>query len=91
MESLAVRLGRLNPGGISFVTPEEDDRMMINTMKKMARESGLKEGQKIGRKDGINFIVKNMLQNGVAIEDIVRLTNVDKDLVEKVARELKLN
>ncbi len=100
MESLAVRLGRLNPGGISFVTPEEDDRMMINTMKKMARERGLKEGlkeglkkgrkegQKIGHKDGINFIIKNMLQNGVAIEDVVRLASVDKDLVEKVAREL---
>ena len=67
MESLAVRLGRLNPGGISFVTPEEDDRMMINTMERLARESGLKkgrkegrkEGQKMGRKDGINFIIKN--------------------------------
>ena len=52
MESLAVRLGRLNPGGISFVTPEEDDKMMINTMKKMARERGLKEGLKEGLKKG---------------------------------------
>lgn len=84
MESLAVRLGRLNPGGISFVTPEEDDRMMINTMKKMARESGLKTG----RKDGINFIIKNMLKNGMTVKDVVRLANVDKTIVEKVAKEL---
>ena len=81
MESLAVRLGRLNPGGISFVTPEEDDRMMINTMERLARESGLKKGRK--------SIIKNLLQNGMKVEEVVRLANVDEAEVEKAAKELK--
>lgn len=103
MESLAERLGRLNPGGISFLTPEEDDRMILNTMKKVARENGLKagriegleqgrkEGRKEGQNDGIKLIIRNMLQNGMEIKDIVKLANVDIDIVEKVAQELKHN
>ena len=89
MESLAVRLGRLNPGGISFVTPEEDDRMMINTMQRMARESGLKKGLKKGHRDERKSIIKNLLQNGMKVEEVVRLANVDEAEVEKAAKELK--
>lgn len=100
MESLSKRLGRLNPGGISFVTPEEDDMMLMNSMKLAARrageESGMKKGMKRGLKQGIeqgtkenqNRIIKNMLKMGLSFDSIEKYTSVDRNIIENINNEL---
>ncbi len=122
MESLSERLERLNPGGISFVTPEEDDMMLMNTMKlaakrageRMGMKKGIKKGLKKGIEQGIEQgiaqgieqgieqgfergtmesqkqIVENMLKVGVPLDDIVKYTNININLIKNIKKKMNI-
>ncbi len=77
MESLSERLRRLNPGGISFVTPEEDDMMLMNSMKSAARKEGEESGMKKGAKESQKQIAINMLKDGLSFDVISKYTNLN--------------
>ena len=72
---------RLNPGGISFVTPEEDDMMLMNSMKSAARkegeESGMKKGIAKGTRESQKQIAINMLKDGLSFDVISKYTNLN--------------
>ena len=92
MESLSERLRRLNPGGISFVTPEEDDMMLMNSMKSAARkegeESGMKKGIAKGTRESQKEIIGNMLSMGLSLDTIAKYTNINKAIIENIRNEL---
>ena len=48
----------------------------------------MKDGMKKGRKQGITAILKNMLENKVDIESIMKYTNVEKEEIEKIKKEM---
>ena len=64
-----------------FISAEEDNRKIENSIKKELREDGIKEGQ---RERNIE-IAKNMLNDGVPIESISKYTG----LIEKEIDALK--
>ena len=94
MESLSERLRRLNPGGISFVTPEEDDMMLMNSMKSAARkegeESGMKKGIAKGTRESQKEIIGNMLSIGLSLDTIAKYTNINKNIIESMRNELNI-
>lgn len=73
--------------------------MLENTMKKVAREEGLKEGIEEGRKEGLQqgleqgirqntlAIAKKMIQKKKPIEEIVEITGLSLEDIEKVTLE----
>ncbi len=52
---------------------------------------GIKIGEVKGKTDGIESIIKNMLKKGMTAKNIINITDVDKVIVEKVAKELANN
>ena len=77
-----------------------------NSMKRCAREEGLKEGLKEGRKKGMKQgmkqgmqqgieektrkVVINMLQKEMNIEDIMELVEISKEEIQKIKEEMSL-
>ena len=53
MENLANKLERMDANDFWYITPEEDEIMILNAEKAMARKDGLEEGRAEGRKEGI--------------------------------------
>ena len=60
-----------------FISAEEDNRKIENSIKKELREDGIKEGQKEEKIE----IAKNMLNDGVPIESISKYTGLTEDEV----------
>lgn len=52
--------------------------------REIGRESGLKEGHESGLSDGIQFVIENMIKEGVEDDDIIRFTHCSRELLEKV-------
>ena len=63
-----------------FISAEEDNRKIENSIKKELREDGIKEG----KKDRNIEIAKKLLKNKVDISIIVDSTGLTKDEIEKI-------
>ena len=63
-----------------FISAEEDNRKIENSIKKELREDGIKEGQKERNIE----IAKKLLKNKVDISIIVDSTGLTKDEIEKI-------
>ena len=80
----------------SFMTYEEDQRLIQNTEKKMAYEDGISQGISQGIEQGISQgveqrnveIAKNMLAKKMDISTISELTGLDADTLEKLSKEI---
>ena len=80
----------------SFMTYEEDQRLIQNTEKKMAYEDGISQGIEQGISQGISQgveqrnveIAKNMLKEKLDIATISRMTGLDADTLEKLSKEI---
>ena len=84
----------------SFMTYEEDQRLIQNTEKKMAYEDGISHGIEQGISQGIEQgisqgieqekleIAKNMLKEKLDIATISRMTGLDADTLEKLSKEI---
>ena len=64
MENLANKLERMDANDFWYITPEEDEIMILNAEKAMARKDGLEEGRAEGRKQGLQEGRKEGLQEG---------------------------
>ena len=99
MENLANKLERMDANDFWYITPEEDEIMILNAEKAMARKEGLEEGRekglKQGKKEGLEQgkkegqveIIKNMLNNGFSSEEVAKYTNIDLKEVKKIENE----
>ena len=68
----------------SFMTYEEDQRLIQNTEKKMAYEDGISQGIEQEKLE----IAKNMLKEKLDIATISRMTGLDADTLEKLSKEI---
>ena len=76
----------------SFMTYEEDQRLIQNTEKKMAYDEGISQGIEQGISQGIEQekleIAKNMLKEKLDIATISRMTGLDTGTLEKLSKEI---
>ena len=76
----------------SFMTYEEDQRLIQNTEKKMAYEEGISQGISQGITQGVEQrnveIAKNMLKEKLDIATISRMTGLDTSTLEKLSNEI---
>ena len=76
----------------SFMTYEEDQKLIQNTEKKMAYEDGISQGIEQGISQEIEQekleIAKNMLKEKLDIATISRMTGLDTSTLEKLSNEI---
>ena len=53
------------------------------------RQKGLQEGQQEGQQQGIRFVVTNMLRKEMPVDMIISVTDMTKEEVEAIKRELE--
>ena len=53
------------------------------------RQEGLQEGQQEGQQQGIRFVVTNMLRKEMPVDMIISVTDMTKEEVEAIRRELE--
>ena len=70
----------------SFMTYEEDQRLIQNTEKKMAYEEGISQGISQGIEQEKLEIAKNMLAKKMDISIVSELTGLDTDTLEKLSK-----
>ena len=68
----------------SFMTYEEDQRLIQNTEKKMAYEDGISQGIEQNKLE----IAKNMLAKKMDISIVSELTGLDTTTLEKLSKEI---
>ena len=68
----------------SFMTYEEDQRLIQNTEKKMAYEEGISQGIEQNKLE----IAKNMLAKKMDISTVSELTGLDTTTLEKLSKEI---
>ena len=81
-----------NPEFQAFMTYEEDQEKIYNSRMRAATEKGLKEGLEQGLQQGLEQgrqescieIAKNMKEIGISLEDIVKVTSLSLEEVEKL-------
>ena len=94
-----------DPDFFEYMSAEEDNRKIENSIRKEMTEKGLKEGMEKGLKKGIKEgikqgieqgieqdqkkIVHSMLKQGLDIETISRYTSIDLEVVKKYQSELE--
>ncbi len=65
--------------------------MVKNTLVYEAEQKGIEKGYSSGKEEGIleekKIVAKNMLENGLDIEMIVKCTNLSKEEIEKLKTE----
>ena len=52
-------------------------------------QKGLQEGQQEGQQQGIRFVVTNMLRKEMPVDMIIGVTDMTKEEVEAIKRELE--
>jgi len=67
---------------LSSISPEGGEIAMTTAMK--LREEGLQEGRQEGLLDGKLEDAKIMLRKGLSVEDIIEITGLSKEVIEKV-------
>ena len=72
----------------SFMTYEEDQRLIQNTEKKMAYDEGISQGISQGVEQRNVEIAKNMLKEKLDIATISRMTGLDTSTLEKLSNEI---
>ncbi len=81
-----------NPEFREYMSAEEDNRKIENSIRsegyelgvKQGLEKGLKEGIEQGKKEGIEKIVKEMMKQNYSIEEISQLTGLDEQELKKL-------
>ncbi len=75
---------------------EDDTAKLLRTVQEENLEIGEKrgirigktEGIEIGEKRGIKSVVKNMLKHGMEADEVAKIANVDRAMVEKLAKKI---
>ena len=73
-----------------YISYEEDMRKIQNTLFNKGMEQGIEKGIEKGMEQGINSrnieIAKNLMQNGVDIETIIKSTGLSKEEINKLKK-----
>ena len=95
------KLKRLNKEEVFIydITPEEEEKYIQNTEKNIARREGLAEGLAEGRAEGHEAglaegqkvekesIAKKLLEANYPIDEIIKITDLSKEEVEKINKK----
>lgn len=72
----------------SWLTPEEDEKFILNTEKSISFQEGINQGITQGIAQGFNQrnleIARNLLSQNIDISIIVRATGLTKEEIEKL-------
>ena len=77
-----------NPEFREYMSAEEDNRKIENTRLHEAEERGYAEGIEEGLSQGRIESARNMLNDGLDSDTIVKYTGLEKDVVEKLKEEV---
>ncbi len=77
------------------ITPEQDDILTKNTLKKIYKSEGLAEGEAKGKAEGLvegeakaqREMTKNLLKNNYPIEEIAKITGLSEEEIDKLKVE----
>ena len=86
-------LKRLNSNAafVYGLTPEEDEMLVRNTRDELVRREALAEGEAKGKAEGnekIKQIATNLLKKDYSIDEIVEITGLAKEEIEKIISSL---
>lgn len=84
MEKLKSEVNRLNQDKdfVEFLSKEEEERLLMNTLKNNSFEDGKKEGLEQGIEQEKITTAKNMLKKGSTIEFISEVTELDVETIK---------
>ena len=92
-------LERVNedPDFREYMSAEEDNRKIENTMREYwkeeglrdGREEGIKEGIKEGREENIKENSINLYKNGVSKDIIIKSLNITEELLDDYLKEIE--
>ena len=77
-----------NPTFREYMSAEEDNKKIENSLKREWREKALAEGLSQGLKQGLEqgkeSIIKKMLEKGMSIDEISELTDLEKSYINNI-------
>jgi len=76
-----------NPEFREYMSAEEDNRKIENSLRKSWKRQGLEEGRKEGRKEASENIAKELLKKGMKKEEIMQITGLSKEEIESLYNE----
>ena len=79
-----------NPMFINWITKEKDEEMIKNTQLRRAKEDGISQGISQGIHQGMDAgkkeLINTMLNNGIKIEKISKMTNIKIEEINKIIK-----
>ena len=78
-----------DPEIYEYMSAEEDNRKIENTMREYWKEEGIKEGIKKGIKENIKENSINLYKNGVSKDIIIKSLNITKELLDEYLKEIE--
>ena len=82
-----------------YMSQEEDQRKMQNSLIREAEDSGYEKGIKLGEEKGLKLgqeqekikMIKNMLNEEIAINAISKITNLSIEKINEIKKQNELN
>ena len=82
-----------------YMSHEEDQRKMQNSLIREAEDSGYEKGIKLGEEKGLKLgqeqekikMIKNMLNEKIAINAISKITNLSIEKINEIKKQNELN
>ena len=66
------------------ITPEQDDILTKNTLKKIYKSEGLAEGKAEGKSEAKMEMTINLLKNKYPIDEIIKITGLSKEEIKNI-------
>ena len=73
-----------NPEFREYISYEEEQRKIRNTLISEARKSGFEQGIEQGLEQKEREIVKNLLASGMKVEEIAEIIGLSEDEIKKI-------
>ena len=88
VEEYMEKIEKLNqdPIFINWITKEEDERKIKNTQISLAYNNGLNDGISEGIDVGMKKIINEMIKNGMTIEQISKMINMEIEEINKIIK-----
>ena len=67
-----------------YMSHEEDQRKMQNSLIREAEDTGYKKGIKLGEEKGKIDIAKSLIQSGMSLEEVSKHTKIDISKLKKM-------
>ena len=70
------------------ITPEQDDILTKNTLKKIYKSEGLAEGKAEGKSEAQREMTINLLKNKYPIDEIIKITGLSKEEIKNISKTI---